>query len=60
MFDPQCTDADASQFDLVTIDPLITIIQGTDRNAAVDPQDAPTQLIKLGERQNVAILAVAL
>lgn len=43
---------------LVVIDPLTTIMPGRDRNAEGDVRDALTPLIKVAERQNVAVLGI--
>jgi hypothetical protein len=45
--------------DWIVIDPLTTIMPGTDRNAEGDTRDALTPLIKLAQRRNVAITGVA-
>ncbi len=47
------------RIDWVVIDPLTTIMPGTDRNAEGDTRDALTPLIKLGDRRNVTITGVA-
>jgi hypothetical protein len=47
------------RIDWIVIDPLTTIMPGTDRNAEGDTRDALTPLIKLAERRNVAIIGVA-
>lgn len=47
------------QIDWIIIDPLTTIMPGTDRNAEGDTRDALTPLSKLGERLQVAITGVA-
>jgi hypothetical protein len=44
--------------DLVVIDPLTTIMPGSDRNAEGDTRDALTPLVKLAERTNVAVLGI--
>jgi hypothetical protein len=43
----------------IVIDPLTTIMPGTDRNAEGDTRDALTPLIKLADRRNVTISGVA-
>ena len=45
--------------DWIVIDPLTTIMPGTDRNAEGDTRDALTPLIKLADRRNVTITGVA-
>ena len=45
----------AHTLDLIVIDPLTTIMPGTDRNDEGDTRDALTPLIKLAERRNVAV-----
>jgi len=45
--------------DLIVIDPLTTVMPGTDRNAEGDTRDALTPLVKLAERCNVAIIGIA-
>jgi putative DNA primase/helicase len=44
--------------DLVVIDPLTTIMPGSDRNAEGDTRDALTPLVKLAERTNTSILGI--
>jgi putative DNA primase/helicase len=44
---------------LIVIDPLTTIMPGTDRNAEGDTRDALTPLVKLAERRDVAIIGIA-
>ena len=44
---------------LIVIDPLTTIMPGTDRNAEGDTRDALTPLVKLAERRNVAVIGIA-
>jgi hypothetical protein len=45
--------------DWIVIDPLTTIMPGTDRNAEGDTRDALTPLIKLADRRHVTISGVA-
>lgn len=45
--------------DCVVIDPLTTVMAGTDRNAEGDTRDTLTPLVKMAERLNVAIVGVA-
>jgi hypothetical protein len=45
--------------DLLVIDPLTTVMAGSDRNAEGDTRDRLTPLIKFAERANVAVLGVA-
>jgi hypothetical protein len=47
------------RIDWVVIDPLTTVMPGTDRNAEGDTRDALTPLIKLADRRNVTITGVA-
>ena len=44
---------------LIVIDPLTTIMPGTDRNAEGDTRDTLTPLVKLAERRDVAIIGIA-
>lgn len=47
------------RIDLLVIDPLTTVMGGSDRNAEGDTRDALTPLIKLAERLNVAVIGIA-
>jgi putative DNA primase/helicase len=47
------------RIDLLIIDPLTTVMAGSDRNAEGDTRDSLTPLIKLAERANVAVMGVA-
>lgn len=46
------------RFDLIIVDPLTTIMMGSDRNAEGNVRDALTPLITFDQRQNVACLGI--
>ena len=47
------------EIDLIVIDPLTTVMAGTDRNAEGDTRDTLTPLAKLAERRGVAVIGIA-
>ena len=47
------------KIDLIVIDPLTTIMAGTDRNAEGDTRDTLTPSIKFAERRGVAVFGIA-